>query len=118
MEEKIQDLMRKLDISREDAIEIIKDDEMIDKGAKLFEQTNEQKKASKKYTNVAKAVNAYGKTVTRNRKVDDDKRKLINILAESLAQLDIDHDVKNVEREINLIYNNRKFKIVLSAPRT
>lgn len=118
MEEKIKKLMKSLEISREEAIELIKDDEQIDKGAKLFEQTKEQKQASKKYTSVSKAVNAYGKTVTRTRKADEDKRYLINALAESLAQLDIDHDVSNIEREINLVYNDRKFKIVLSAPRT
>ena len=118
MEEKIQKLMKSLEITREEALELIEDDRKIDKGEKLFEQSAEQKKATKKYTSVAKAVNAYGKTVTRTRKADDDKRYLINALAESLAQLEINHDVTNIEREINLIYNDRKFKIVLSAPRT
>ena len=110
--------MKTLDVSREEALEIIADDEQIDKGVKLFEQSAEQKKASKKYTKVSKAVNAYGKKVERVRKADNDKRELINILAESLAQLEIEHTVDNIEREINLLYNNRKFKIVLSAPRT
>lgn len=118
MEEKILNLMKSLDISRDEALEIIADDEQIDKGAKLFEQSAEQKKASKKYTKVSKAVNAYGKKVERVRKADNDKRELIDILAESLAQLEIEHTVDNIEREINLLYNNRKFKIVLSAPRT
>ena len=110
--------MKSLDISRDEALEIIADDEQIDKGVKLFEQSAEQKKASKKYTKVSKAVNAYGKKVERVRKADNDKRELIDILAESLAQLEIEHTVDNIEREINLLYNNRKFKIVLSAPRT
>lgn len=110
--------MKSLDISRDEALEIIADDEQIDKGVKLFEQSAEQKKASKKYTKVSKAVNAYGKKVERVRKADNDKRELINILAESLGQLEIEHTVDNIEREINLLYNDRKFKIVLSAPRT
>lgn len=113
--------MKTLDISRDEALEIIADDEQIDKGVKLFEQTKEQKQASKKYTKVSKevkAVNAYGKKTTVNRKADLDKRKLIEILAESLGQLEINHDVTNIEREILLTYNDRKFKIVLSAPRT
>lgn len=118
MEEKIKKLMKSLDISREEALEIISDDEKIDKGQKLFEQTSEQKKATKKYSSVSKAVNAYGKSVTRTRKADEDKRYLINVLAESLGQLEINHEVSNIEREINLVYNDRKFKIVLSAPRT
>lgn len=110
--------MKSLDVSRDEAIEILQDDEKIDKGEKLFEQSKEQKQASKKYTKVSKAVNAYGKTVTRVRKADEDKRKLIEILAESLGQLEINHYVTNIEREILLNYNNRNFKIILSAPRT
>ena len=110
--------MKNLDVTRDEAIEILQDDEKIDKGEKLFEQSKEQKQASKKYTKVSKAVNAYGKAVTRVRKADEDKRHLINVLAESLAQLEIDHEVTNNEREIFLNYNDRKFKIVLSAPRT
>ena len=110
--------MKSLDISREDAIELLQFDEDVDKNKVKDNLTIEQKKAVKKYTKVSKAVNAYGKTVTRTRKADDDKRYLINALAESLAQLEINHDVTNIEREINLIYNDRKFKIVLSAPRT
>lgn len=113
--------MEKLDVSRDEAIEILQDDEKIDKGQKLFEQTKEQKQASKKYTKVSKevkAVNAYGKKTTVNRKADLDKRKLIEILAESLGQLEINHDVTNIEREILLNYNDRNFKIILSAPRT
>ena len=39
--------MKTLEVSREEALEIIADDEQIDKGVKLFEQSAEQKKASK-----------------------------------------------------------------------
>lgn len=110
--------MKSLDLTREEAIELLNYDDDVDHNKVKDNLTKEQKQAVKKYTNVTRAVNAYGKTVTRTRKADDDKRYLINALAESLAQLEINHDVTNIEREINLVYNDRKFKIVLSAPRT
>lgn len=118
MEEKIAKMMKSLDLTREEAIELLNYDDDVDHNKVKDNLTKEQKQAVKKYTNVTRAVNAYGKTVTRTRKADDDKRYLINALAESLAQLEINHDVTNIEREINLVYNDRKFKIVLSAPRT
>lgn len=109
--------MKTLDLTREQAIELMQDDDQIDKGVKLFEQTEEQKKASKKYTKVAKSVNAYGKATTRTIKSDDDKVYLMNIIAESLSQLEINHEIVKQGQEMLLYHNNRKFKIVLSAPR-
>jgi hypothetical protein len=40
--------MQTLDISEQEALELIEDDEKIDKGEKLFELTDEQKANSKK----------------------------------------------------------------------
>lgn len=106
-----------LDCTEEEAKDILKSDEEIDKGAKHFELSEEQKKAEKKMRNCAKAVNAYGKTVTRERKEDVDKRELIQAILKGINSLGNNIDVTNIEREINFSYNNRKFKIVLSAPR-
>ena len=46
----------------------------------------------------ARAVNAYGKAVKRERKPDEEKRELIARLAEALA--DLSPEVVNPEREI------------------
>jgi len=117
MTDYIKNLMDRLDITEEQATQVIADDKAIDKGEKLFEQTKEQKKASKKYTQSKKAVNAYGKEVKREHKEDNDKKYLIDIIAEKLYQMDIEPTITNTEREINFQYHNRKFRIVLSAPR-
>lgn len=111
--------MRILEISEEEAIEVLKADEEIDKGAKHFELTADQKKAEKKMRGVARAVNPYGKEVTRERTADLDKKELISALAELLENYSDNAvvDVTNPEREINFTKNGRKFKIVLSAPR-
>lgn len=122
MENRIKNLMTKLDCTREEAIEIIKDDEAIDHGEKLFELTPEQKKAAKDATKVG--TRKSGK-VKRERKKDEDKRTLINCVYDFLTDPSLtgeplaeDAEIINPEREIIFHHNGRKFKIVLSAPRT
>ena len=122
-EKRIAELMKTLDLTREEAIELIKEDEKVDKmTVKETESdlTAEQKQAIKKVKGGAKAVDAFGKKRIVERKADDDKRFLIQILKDVLLQNDdiiTDIDVTNIEREINFKMNDRKFKIVLSAPR-
>ena len=53
-EKRIAELMKALECTREEALEIIADDEAIDSGEKLFELTPEQEKASKIVTNIRK----------------------------------------------------------------
>ena len=125
-EEKIHQLMIKLDISRNEAIELMCADKAIDKGEKLFELSQEGKQVEKQMRQADRAVNAYGKKVQRERKADDDKRFLIDTFVWALTT-DIEHSGDNVyaenvniinpEREVEFIYNGKKYKIVLSAPR-
>lgn len=122
-EQKIAEMMKLLDLNRDEAIELINEDKEVDRmTVKEAESdlTAEQKKAIKKIKGGAKsikAVNAYGKTVTRERKADETKRELINILQESLKTISEKLEVTNVERQIDFLVKNRKFRIVLSAPR-
>lgn len=119
-EKQIEICMRNLDISREEAEEMLRADEEIDKGAKLFELSPEQKKASKTARQAPRKVDAYGKTTTRERKADTDKSHLMKILETAIKYnpQTTDFEMTNPEREINFTYNGRKFKIVLSAPRS
>lgn len=122
-ENKILEIMRLLDLTRDEAIELINEDKEIDRmTVKQAESdlTEEQKKAIKKVKGGAKsvkAVNAYGKTVTRERKADETKRILINTLEESLKEIADNIEITNIERQIDFIVKGRKFRIVLSAPR-
>lgn len=121
MEERILQLMKSLDLTREEAIELIADDEKIDHNKKMpFDLTKEQEKNAKKMRLTGqRAVDAYGKARTRERKADEDKRFLIDLLKTALTCESVtDLDIINIEREIIFKCNNRKFKIVLSAPRT
>lgn len=118
MEEEILKLMTKLDISREEALEILEDDKKIDKGEKLFELSKEQEKVAKNMR-ITTSVDAYGKKRTRIRKEKPDKQFLIDIVKTSLEKNNCSNiEVTNKEREIIFYYKDVKYKIVLSAPRS
>ena len=125
MEKRIQDLMCALRISREEAIQVIEDDKRIDKGEKLFELTAEQKAVEKKMRQAPRTAEA--KPPKRERKTDNDKRFLIDSLVWALTT-DIENagdnvlaqnvEIVNPEREFLFTYNGKKYKVVLSAPRS
>ena len=62
MNNQIENLMRSLGCTVEEAKDIIETDKRIDKGEKLFSLTPEQEKASKKARSVAKSPTAYNFT--------------------------------------------------------
>lgn len=118
MEKQIDKLMNSLQCSRDEAIAIIEDDKKIDKGEKLFELSPELEAGAKKARQADRKPTVYNfDTKDKKRKADEDKAKLIAIIAESLEQVEIIPTVTNGEREMEFIYNDRKFKLTLSAPR-
>ena len=116
--ERVTELARILDITPDEVIEMLNDDERIDKGEKLFELTPEQEKASKKARQVARGTSTT--STKREKKSDTDKAFLIGLFEEKLNEFgDVtDLVIVNPERELTFTLNNRKFKVVLSAPRT
>ena len=113
MTEQLEKLIA-LGMTEEEAKQVLQDDEEIAHGADLFPLTPEQEKAS------AQARRAERKKDTkpreRKRKEDADKRELIdsivcNLIADNVI-------VTNPERQIDFEFHNRKFRIVLSAPRS
>ena len=118
MNKKLHQLMNALDITEQEALELIEDDEKIEKGEKLFELTDEQKANSKK----ARQTGTRTQTTPtkRERKEDTDKQFLISILYKALADNTNDAvvDITNPERQIDFEHNGRKFRVVLSAPRS
>lgn len=119
MDEKITKLMKNLDLTEEEARQLIEDDKRIDKGEKLFSLTDEQEKASKKARNTTakKQPTAY-KFEKRERKSDNVKRELVKILQNALAEQVTDLEIINPEREFSFKFDGKKYKIVLSAPRS
>lgn len=110
--------MELLDCDEQTAKQVLADDERIDKGEKLFEQSAEQKAISKKYRQGDRKPTVY-KLDKRERKADVDKRHLIELIAATVGEIaDNEPQVTNVERQIDFEFKNRKFRIVLSAPRS
>ena len=111
---RVDEIAKLLDITHDEALEMLADDGRIDKGEKLFELDPELEKGAKKARQVARSVS---KTPTkRERKADADKGTLIQTLADNLDIEDI--EIINPEREFVFKLNGRKFKVVLSAPRS
>jgi len=114
MEERIAHLMKTLDLTEEQARQMIADDDAIEKGKDLFPLTDEQKKASKQ----ARSTGTRTYTFTqRERKEDIDKRELMTALAQCVTAFDEHPTITNAERQIDFTHNGRHFRIVLSAPR-
>ena len=116
MDKQIAHLMNTLDITEAEARQMIADDEAIDHGADLFPLSAEQEKASKKARGTGTRAYTFTK---RERKPDKDKRDLISLFRDLLAEVtDGNFTITNSERQIDFVYNDRNFRIVLSAPRT
>ena len=117
-DEMIKTIMKNLDCDEETAKDVIECDKRIDKGEKLFELPEELKKGAKKARNAGNCK-GYTKPTNREKKVDTDKREIINLIAETVENLTDEGTVyiNNPEREIEFVKGGRKYKIVLSCPR-
>lgn len=107
--------MRKLGMTEEEIADILKCDKEIDQGAKHFELADELKPGAKKARRADRTDTP--KQAVRERKEDVDKRKIILLLASALGCVRTE-DVINPEREFVFTWNGRKFKVVLSCPRS
>ena len=112
----VQKLMQVLGVSEEEAREILATDKAIEQGADPFPLTDAEEKASKEARR-AEQNKATRKQTTKPKKVDADKAEIISVLDDALCDLVDNVEVINPEREILFYFNERKFKITLSAPR-
>lgn len=110
--------LKNLGLTDEEITDVVESDKRIDKGEKLFELPEELKKGAKKARNAGNC-NGYTKA-NREKKVDTEKRAIIQCMTEIAENLADNGTVNltNAEREFDFIYKGRKFKIVLSCPRT
>jgi hypothetical protein len=123
MTEQVEKLMKTLDLTEEEALQLIEDDKAIDRGAKMFDLDPELEKASKR---ARQAPRTSTPTPTkRTKKEDTDKGFLISLLAKALTASDNEGftetpqiEITNPERQIDFTFSGRKFRIVLSAPRS
>jgi hypothetical protein len=122
-EEMIKKHMNTLGITRDEAIQLIADDEEIDHMTRTSDidgdLTDEQRKSAKKARQADRKPTVYKfDTSKRTRKENTGKRALIETIKEALENSGCtDLEVTNIEREIVFFADGTKYKIVLSAPR-
>ena len=109
--------MRKLGMTDEEIKDVLDADKRIDRGEKLFELTDEQKQAEKKARQADRTPTVY-KFQKRERKADEDKATLLNTLFSAILPICDTYEVTNAEREFLFTYHGKKYKVVLSAPRS
>lgn len=120
-ETQVEKMMRLLDISEEEALQLIADDKAIDKGEKLFEQTKEQKAVAKKMcsTGERKKPTVYNfDTSKRERKKDTTKEEFIQNLAEYLQNCVDNVKILNPSKLISFKIGEDTFALDLKRKRT
>lgn len=119
-DKQVEKLMQLLDISEEEALQVIADDKAIDKGEKLFEQTKEQKVVAKKMsaTGTRKAPTVYNfDTTKRERKKDTTKEEFITNLAQYLENCVENVEILNPSKLISFKIGEDTFELDLKRKR-
>lgn len=122
--QKIERMMKIYKCSYDEALQLVLDDEETDRGVlHEWNLTKEQEKEMRKYRQAerekATPSEKPKEKVKKERKEDNDKRLIISTIAEKLESSEFSKNVEvvRVEGEIQFTVGERKFKIVLSAPR-
>jgi hypothetical protein len=117
-ERKIYNLIRKLGLTYAEAEQVVLDDKAIEKGEKLFELTEEQKKVVKKMTNYdSKNLKKETKRMT-NRTKNATKGAIIAEIAQFLAENGYENvEITNKERQIALKVGEIAFELTLVQKR-
>lgn len=119
--------MRKMGCTEEEIADMLKCDKAIDRGADLFPLAEELQAGAKKARRADRTDTP--KKAERTRAEDKDKRRLIeyfrNALENEVRVSETDFDcvatkveIVNPEREFLFTYNGKKYKVVLSCPRS
>lgn len=121
LEQKIELLMKNLQCSREDALDILETDKIIDKGGRTqYDLSKEQEKVAMKISGVKdrrakdQEHNQRGKVRAEN----PTKADLINFLYESLKNYDCKSlNITNKERQIAFAVGDNDFELTLVQKR-
>ena len=117
MTDRQKQALRKCGIPEAEWADIEATDKEIDRGAKLYELDPELEAGAKK---ARQADRKPTERKPREKKADVDKSILLEQLANAIGASPIHAqvDIVNPEREFVFTYNGKKYKVVLSAPRT
>jgi hypothetical protein len=119
-EEQVLKHMKLLGLSREEAEQVVADDELIDKGGRCeWEPSKEEEKAMRKATKLY-VTSAPKKTSTRTvtKKENPTKAKIVAAMAKALeAEFGIEVDVTNAEKMIAFALDGANFELNLVQKR-
>lgn len=115
MTDRQKQALRKCGIPEAEWAELEATDKRIDQGEKLFELDPELEAGAKK---ARQADRKPTERKPREKKADEDKGFLLNALFSAVLPLCDSYKVENAEREFTFTYKGKKYKVVLSAPRT
>lgn len=110
-EGQVKKIMMNLQCTREEAIEIIEADKSIDKGEKLFELSDEQKKVAKAMTTAGGGKHKAHKP--REQKVDRDKRDLMDAIDDACCCVADNVKDRTSDSELKLTYNDVEYTVKL-----
>ena len=116
-EDRIKAVMLAANCSYEDAVQVIEDDEAIDKGERLdWEPTIEEEKEMRKATRVKVDRKPSGERKPREREADNVKREIVAKVAEAMGQYE-NVEIANVEREVTFVIDGAEYSLTLTKHR-
>ena len=109
--------LRKCGIPEAEWAELEATDKRIDRGEKLFDLDPELEAGAKK---ARQADRKPTERKPREKKQDDDKLILLEQLANAInaSPIHAQCEIVNPEREFSFTYNGRKYKVIMSCPRS
>lgn len=109
-EKEIQKMMNKLDLTREEAIQLLRDDA----DDVSVELTADQKAVEKEMRQADRKKESAPRK--RERKPDENKRAILQQIIVALEK-DVEITVNNPEREIEFTFLGERYRLTLSKPR-
>lgn len=107
-----------LKCSDAEAAEILAYDKAIDHGEKTpHDLTPAQNKVAQSYARTGTRKPTVYKFTTRERKPNEPKREIIQVLTDALAPLAEEITTTNPERQLDFTLGGVRYRVVLSAPR-
>ena len=117
MTDRQKQALRKCGIPEAEWAELEATDKRIDRGEKLFDLDPELEVGAKK---ARQADRKPAERKPREKKQDDDKLILLEQLANAInaSPIHAQCEIVNPEREFSFTYNGRKYKVIMSCPRS
>ena len=115
MTDRQKEALRKCGIPEAEWAELEATDKRIDRGEKLFDLDPELEAGAKK---ARQADRKPTERKPREKKQDADKETLLNALFSAILPMCENYEIANAEREFSFTFRGKKYKVVLSCPRS